>query len=199
MVRPWLDAGFSAVTVDLQDQINPHPLRTHLIGDVRSPAILDLLRVMRPAAVFAFPPCTHLAVSGARWFRVKGMAALIDALSIVEACRAFCEEGTAPFMIENPVSTLSTYWRQPDHKFDPWQFAALAPDPAAEAYTKRTCLWTGNGFVMPEHAPVPPTLGSKMHLLPPSPERGDLRSETPKGFAKAVFLANSGVMADLLD
>lgn len=187
MVQPWLDAGIRAVTVDTQDPVNMHPLRIHMKADVRA-----FTPDPSPLIVFAFPPCTDLAVSGARWYRDKGLRGLIRALEIVEACRAICDDSGAPYMIENPVGTLSTYWREPDYAFDPCDYG----DP----YTKRTLLWTGGGFVMPPvvkpgdmfGAPtwVPPTEGSKMHKLPPGPERANLRSETPKGFARAVFNAN---------
>lgn len=189
MVEPWLAAGYQALTFDLQ-AFGTQPGRTHVVEDVRrlSPA---LIAALRPAFVAAFPPCTHLAVSGARWFKAKGMSALVEALEIVDACRAICEASGAAYCIENPVSTLATYWRKPDHTFDPCDFAGYAPDPDAEAYTKRTCLWTGGGFVMPRPRPVDPLLGSLMHRLPPSADRADLRSATPKGFAHAVFIANS--------
>lgn len=62
--------------------------------------------------------------------------------------------------------------------------------PPGDAYTKRTCLWIGNGFVVPVPRPVFPIEGSRMHLMPPSADRGDLRAETPPGFARAVFEAN---------
>ena len=139
--------------------------------------------------MFAFPPCTHLAVSGARWFKTKGLGALADALQLVERCRIIAEISGAPWMLENPVSTLSTYWRKPDVTFDPCDFGGYL-DPTGDAYTKKTCLWTGGGFVMPEPKPVAPTERSPIHLMPPSDDRGDLRSVTPMGFAKAVFLAN---------
>lgn len=187
MARPWLDAGIRCVTVDMQPADRAHPLRTHIEGDVR-----DYQAPARPLFVAAFPPCTDLAVSGARWYRSKGLRGLIGALEVVETCREICEASGAPYMIENPVGTLSTYWREPDFAFDPCDYG----DP----YTKRTLLWTGNGFVMPPvvrpgdmfEAPtwVEPTEGSKMHRLPPSADRADLRSVTPQGFARAVFEAN---------
>jgi len=142
--------------------------------------------------VFAFPPCTNLAVSGARWFRDKGLAGLIDGLRVVEATRRICEWSGAPWMLENPVSTLSTYWRPPDYQFDPTDFAGLFE---ADAYTKRTCLWVGGGFVLPRKAWAEPVDGSKMHRLPPSADRADLRSETPRGFAQAVFDAQQEAVA----
>lgn len=192
MVKPWLEAGYSALTVDTQEASNPHPQRVHLVRDVRRCVPLGDF-----VAVFAFPPCTHFAVSGARWFKDKGLDVLIEALEIVNACRKICESSGAAWMMENPVGTLSTitesYWQAPSHSFNPNDYG----DP----YTKKTVLWTGGGFVMPpivkpgdllsEPTWVEPTEGSKMHLLPPSPDRGDLRSETPMGFARAVFEANA--------
>lgn len=185
MVRPWIEAGHKAITVDLQPAACEHPNRTHIVADVRG------LRAMRADIVFAFPPCTHLAISGARWFRDKGLRALIDGLELVETCRALCEEIGAPYMIENPVGQLATWWRDPDYTFHPVHYAGWSPTPEADEYTKKTCLWTGNGFVMPDRKPGEPTLGSLMHKLPPSDDRADLRSATPLGFAYAVFAANA--------
>lgn len=188
-VKPWVRNGYSAVIVDLQhpegeSELEPGILRVGC--DVREyslpPEVISF--------VFAFPPCTDLAVSGARHFQSKGLLALSDSLRIVAACQKICEEGEAPYLIENPVSTLATYWRKPDYRFDPCDFAGYLDDPSAEAYTKKTCLWVGNGFRMPVPKPVEPKLGSKMHRLPPSPERANLRSATPKGFSEAVFQYN---------
>jgi hypothetical protein len=186
MVQPWLEAGYDAVTVDLQDTQFAAG-GNHFVADVtkwRYP-----LRFGQPAIVFAFPPCTHLAVSGARWFQEKGMGSLIEALSIVEACRDICEASGAPWMIENPVSTLSTYWRKPDHIFHPWEYTAFE---LGDNYTKKTCLWTGNGFVMPKPRPaLAAEPDDRIHKAPPSDERADFRSATPMGFARAVFEANT--------
>jgi hypothetical protein len=85
-------------------------------------------------------------------------------------------------MVENPVSVISSHYRRPDSTFDPCDYG----DP----WTKKTCLWVGSGFVMPPKRPVEPTMGSRMHLMPPSADRGNRRSETPLGFARAVFEAN---------
>ncbi|MCA9290938.1 MAG: hypothetical protein KDA25_07405, partial [Phycisphaerales bacterium] len=146
----------------------------------------------RPIAfVFAWPPCDHLAVSGARWFRGKGLRALALSIELFAVAAEVCEASGAPYMIENPVSTISTYWREPDFMFDPASYALFADDADTEAYTKRTCLWTGGGFVMPDHAGVDPVLGSVMHRVPPGPDRKNIRSATPTGFARAVFAANS--------
>ncbi len=186
MVKPWVDAGYGAVTVDLQPATWTHPLRVHHQCDVR-----EFVMPKGVSFVAAFPPCTHLAASGARWFRDKGLAKLIEALQIVEACRSLCEAGQAPYMIENPVGTLAAYWRDPDYTFHPVHYCGWATNSAADEYTKKTCIWAGNGFVMPDRKPGEPTLGSLMHRLPPSADRADIRSETPAGFAAAVFSANA--------
>jgi hypothetical protein len=188
MVTPWALAGFECICVDLQhDEISRHadlPI-TYVGGDVRDwlPPKADY------KIVFAFPPYTHLAVSGARWFRRKGLGKLADALSVVEACRCICEWSKAPWMLENPVSSLSTYWRDPDVTFNPCDYGGYLDSPA-DQYTKRTCLWYGGGFRVPAPRPVAPVEGSRMYRMPPCENRGDLRSETPAGFAQAVFEAN---------
>lgn len=144
MVQPWLDAGFEAITVDLQDA-DCAPGRRHVVDDVCaiSPA---LIAALRPVFVCAFPPCTDMAVSGARWFQSKGMGAIIQALQIADACRKICEASGARWFVENPVSTLATYWRKPDYSFNPCDFAGYADEPDADAYTKKTCLWAGGGL-----------------------------------------------------
>lgn len=186
MARPWCEGGYDVMTVDLQPAAWEHPRRWHIEMNVKT------FKAPR-GVVFcaAFPPCTHLAVSGARWFREKGLGAVIDALQLVDACRSICESTAAPYMIENPVGTLATYWREPDYTFHPVHYAGYAPEPERDQYTKKTCLWTGNGFVMPDRKPGEPTLGSMMHRLPPSDDRADLRSATPLGFAYAVYQANA--------
>lgn len=185
--QPWAAAGYPCVCVDLQ-----HDGRQHDDGIVRVSADVREWRYDGLIAfVAAFPPCTDLAVSGARWFKGKGLRRLAAAIDVFGACVDFCQASDAPYFIENPVSVISSHYRKPDHTFQPCDYAGYADDPAGEAYDKRTCLWTGGGFVMPAPRPVAPLLGSKMHLLPPSPERANLRSVTPQGFARAVFAANS--------
>jgi hypothetical protein len=183
MVQPWATAGYRCICVDLQhpEEMVNDGLITYIRADVRN----WLPPLKRYAIVFAFPPCTHLSVSGARWFASKGLSKLSEALAVVDACKRICEWSGAPWMLENPVSVLSSYWRKPDYSYDPCQYAGYGyPE---EAYTKKTCLWTGGGFRMPPVKPLLPIYGSKMHLLPPSENRANLRSESPKGFARAVF------------
>jgi hypothetical protein len=189
MVLPWAKAGYVCYCVDIQ-----HPDGEHRDGNiVRVGAdVREWLPSFSPVKIlFAFPPCTDVAVSGARWFKDKGLGALVESLKLFDATVRLAEWTRAPYIIENPVSTISTYWRKPDYTFDPCDYGGYL-SPPGDAYTKRTCLWTGNGFVMPKTRQVAPAEGSRMHRLPPSPQRQSCRSETPKGFSQAVFEANSG-------
>lgn len=88
------------------------------------------------------------------------------------------------------MSVVSSHWRKPDCSFDPFEYAGYLPDPEVENTTKRTCLWTGGGFVMPEKRPAPEPHRNDVWKMAPSDDRADERSKTPMGFAIAAFLAN---------
>jgi len=191
---PWAAAGYLCYCVDID----------HPAGESREGNIIrighDLLNWQPPAdVVFSFaaamPPCTDLTKSGARWWKEKGLHRLADAIKLVAVAADLCESLNCPYYIENPNGALSTHWRKPDYDFDPCEYAGYLPaaERIEEAYTKRTNLWTGGGFVMPEKKEVVPLLGSKMHLLAPGPNRARLRSESPRGFALAVTLTNSSL------
>ena len=152
-----------------------------------------LIRSGDVAAVFGFPPCTDMAVSGARWFKAKYEADKLfqaRAVMVAEQCRTIGRVSGAPWFVENPVSVLASAFGKPQHTFHPADFTAYEP---GDNYTKKTCLWTGGGFVMP--APdKDPTLGApdnRIHFASPGPERANFRSATPMGFARAVFHANT--------
>lgn len=145
--------------------------------------------------VLAAPPCTHFASSGARWWKDKGEAALLEGLSVLDAClRIITICRPAFWALENPVGRMRHYLGAPALIFDPWEYG----DP----YTKRTLLW--GQFNAPVKTPCKPIEGivesghnqprrrfpSKMHLIPPSANRATIRSITPPGFAQAFFEAN---------
>ena len=163
MVRPWAEAGYLCYCVDIQ-----HPQ-----GETRQGNIIrvgadmrDWLPPFRPITFAAFfPPCTDVAVSGARWFRDKGLFALFQSIRLFYASIRLAEWTHAPYLIENPVSTISTYWRKPDYTFDPCDYAGY-PGGENDLYTKKTCLWTGGGFIMPPPKRLEPVQGSRMHRLP---------------------------------
>jgi len=142
MAQPWADAGITCWCVDLQ-----HPKGERREGNIIRVGA-DVLRYTPPMRRyvfgFAFPPCTDLAVSGARWFAGKGLYALADAITLFARAAEVMEALDAPYGIENPVSTISSYWRKPDYSFDPCDYAGY-PGGEGDTYTKKTCLWTGGG------------------------------------------------------
>jgi hypothetical protein len=151
--------------------------------DLQSGRDIRTLPFMRqaPSVILAAPPCDHLANSGARWWAAKGEKALLEAMALVDAClRMVAIYRPVVWALENPSGRLSRFIGKPTATFDPCDYG----DP----YTKRTCLW--GEFTMPQKNPVHPTEGSKMHLVGEIPDRKNIRSRTPEGFAEAFFLAN---------
>ena len=169
MSLPWAEAGYQCLIVDIQhpEGIHPHPEFRNVWTQG---ADLTDWKPSREWAtdvefVAAFPPCDHLSVSGARWFKGKGLRKLSQAIELFAVAAEWCEFFGAAYCIENPVSTISSYWRKPDHIFQPWQYCGLCP---VDVYNKKTCLWTGSGFVMP--APLHPddvTPDDRIHRAPP--------------------------------
>lgn len=162
--RPYREAGYDVRVIDVVDGY-----------DVR------LLEYTPAYGVLAAPPCTHLSSSGARWWKGKGDDALIESLSVVDAClRIICVAKPRWWALENPVGRLSRYIGKPVMTFNPCDYG----DP----WTKRTCLW--GEFNLPEYDRVEPTEGSQIHTIPQIKGRAVLRSVTPPGFARAFFKAN---------
>jgi site-specific DNA-cytosine methylase len=170
--KPYKDAGYDVRLID--------PL--HDGTDVRLFEISAFeLMNEKIYGILAAPPCTHFASSGARWWPGKGSQALQEGLSVVDAClRIIAVTQPVFWALENPIGRLKKYIGNPVMYFNPCDYG----DP----YTKRTCLW--GKFNVPKQTPVKPTEGSKMHRLPPGPDRWRLRSMTPQGFARAFFEAN---------
>jgi site-specific DNA-cytosine methylase len=131
--------------------------------------------------ILAGPPCTHFASSGARWWHEKGTQAILDGLCVVDACvRIAWRCRPQWWVLENPVGRLRRWLGSPVCYFDPCDYG----DP----YTKKTALW--GTFTMPPRTPVVATEGSKMHTMSKCPERAQIRSITPLGFAQAFFRVN---------
>ena len=172
--KPFRDAGCKVLEVDIKNGI-----------DIR---LLEYLS--EPVeGILAAPPCTHLSGSGARWWEEKGETALLESLSIVDAClRLVLIYKPRWWALENPVGRLVRYLGKPRMYFHPYEYAMWADNPGDEAYSKKTCLW-GN-FNIPEKNPVECT-SQKIWRMAPSPDRSELRSITPSGFARAFFQANA--------
>ena len=157
-------AGHDALSCDLLPTEAPGP---HYQGNV-----LDIIGDGFDLMI-AHPPCTHLAVSGARWFPEKRREQA-EALAFVRTLM------TAPIpriCIENPVSIISSHIRKPDQVIQPWMFG--------HGETKATCLWLKN---LPPLRPTNVVEGreARIHRLPPSPDRWKLRSATYPGIAAAM-------------
>lgn len=157
-------AGAYAMSCDLLPSEKPGP---HYQGDVR-----DVLGAGWDLMV-AHPPCIHLAVSGARWFKEK-VREQGEALEFVRMLMAAPIERIA---IENPVSIISSRIRKPDQVIQPWQFG--------HGETKATCLWLKN---LPKLVPSRIVEGreGRVWKMPPSPERWRERSRTFQGIADAM-------------
>lgn len=125
--------------------------------------------------IIAFPPCTHLAVSGARYFEQKRKDGRqqqgID--FFMEFTKADCEK----IAVENPIGIMSTHYRKPDQIIQPWMFG--------HGETKATCLWLKN---LPKLEPTNIVEGREQRIwrMPPGPERAKERSKTYEGIAKAM-------------
>ena len=125
--------------------------------------------------MIAHPPCTHLAVSGARWFLEKRADGCQQ-----RAIDFFMKLAQAPILricIENPIGILSTHWRKPDQIIQPWQFG--------HGETKATCLWLKG---LPLLIPTLIVLGRnpRVHYEPPCPDRWKNRSRFFQGIAEAM-------------
>lgn len=123
--------------------------------------------------MIAHPPCTHLAVSGARWFKDK-QKEQAEALKFV---RKLLDTPIEKITLENPVSIISSRIRKPDQIIQPWQFG--------HGETKATCLWLKN---LPLLKPTNIVEGreNRIHRMPPSEDRARLRSKTYEGIAQAM-------------
>jgi len=119
------------------------------------------------------PPCTHLAVSGARWWIMKGENVRIQAGLF--AISAF--EYAPKVAMENPIGCLSTWYRKPDQIIQPWQYG--------HGETKATCLWLKG---LPRLKPTSIVSGRlpRVHYEPPSADRAKNRSRTYSGIARAM-------------
>lgn len=204
MVRPWAEAGYVCICVDIQHSIRATRSKKHVVekvgvgeihfvwGDARSwkPSMFcrNFFDLYDIAFVACFPVCTNLAGSGAQDWELKGLAMLTDGLMLFNSCEQIADWSGAPYCIENPVGVIASHHRKPDYYFHPWFFGDM--------YSKKTCLWTGNGFVMPvaDYITQPEGVTQKIWLASPSADRQDVRSETPMGFAKAVFEVNNKII-----
>lgn len=216
MAKPWLDAGYECWCFDGQHDagITRDGNRVRIgmwfsAGDKLSQA-REIAQMVGDgvAMVFGFPECTDLTVAGARHFEAKRLVNpmfQIEAAELADLVRIIGIITGAPWAFENPVGVLSSIYRKPDFAFQPCDFAGYLPEgdehplypevyPGRDRYNKTTNIWCGNGFRQPKTRHIAPAqkdnpgwrlCGGK------STRTKNIRSATPRGFAKAVFEANS--------
>ena len=223
-LKPWAEAGYTCHAFDIQHDeagwvdrfdgggsIRFHKSDLHNYGNIV--ALKEAFEDKNVVFGMAFPVCTDMAVSGAAHFKRKAEADplfQIKAVSHAMRCGELFDALGVPYFVENPVSVLATKWRKPDYSFHPYEYGGYIHDDQAEhprwpeyiapkdAYKKKTCLWTGGGFVMPTKVSVDPERyhgngysTAMMKLGGKSQRTKDIRSATPRGFAKAVYEFNS--------
>lgn len=163
----FLAAGHDAWSCDIlpSESLNER----HYCCDVR--AILD----EGWSLMIAHPPCTHLSVSGARWFKDKQ----VEQAEALEFVRTLMDAPIPRIAIENPISIISSRIRKPDQIIQPWQFG--------HGETKATCLWLKN---LPKLTPTNIVEGreARIHKMAPGPDRWKERSRTYAGIAEAMAL-----------
>ena len=125
--------------------------------------------------ILAFPPCTHLAVSGAKWFAAKRADGRQQ--NAIDFFMQFANSDCPRIAIENPVGIMSTVWRKPDQIIQPWQFG--------HGETKKTCLWLKG---LPPLIPTEIVEGREQRIwkMPPSEDRAKNRAKTFPGIARAM-------------
>lgn len=163
--QAFRNIGHDAWSCDLLESEDGSPF--HIQGDV-----IPLLSEDWDLAIF-HPPCTHLAVSGSRWFKDK----VTEQAEALEFVRMLMDAPIAKIAIENPVSVISSRIRKPDQIIQPWQFG--------HGETKATCLWLKG---LPKLTPTNVVEGreARVHRMPPGPDRWKERSRTYSGVAEAM-------------
>jgi len=160
----FIRRGHEAISCDLFPSDSPGP---HIIGDCKDHdwSSYDL--------VIAHPPCTHLSVSGARWFKDKKKEQK-EALQFFHWCM---DLPVKRICVENPISIVSSKICKPSQIIQPWQFG--------HPETKSTCLWLK---YLPPLKPTKIVDGrdNRIHYMSPSKDRGRLRSLTYQGIANAM-------------
>jgi site-specific DNA-cytosine methylase len=162
----FLRAGHYALSCDLLP-CESTASGDHYQGDVRD--VLDHGWDL----MIAHPPCTHLAVSGARWFKDKQ----VEQAEALDFVRLLLDAPIKRIALENPISIISSRIRKPDQIIQPWMFG--------HGETKATCLWLKNlPFLQPTN--IVSGREQRVHKMPPSPNRWKERSRTYQGIADAM-------------
>ena len=162
----FIARGHDAISCDLLPSDRPGP---HYQGDV-----FDIIGNGYDLMI-AHPPCTHLAVSGARHFPAKRADGRQQ--KAIDFFMRLAQADIPRIAVENPVCIMSTIWRKPDQIIQPWQFG--------HGETKATCLWLKN-LPLLVATNIVEGRDDRIHKMPPSPDRWKLRSKTYEGVANAM-------------
>jgi len=219
-VAPWLaDGGYECVSIDYQSTdhskahrpLVEHPRHTRLNIDLSDSGAVETITeclnwhgLEQPSFILSFAPCTDLAVSGAAHFARKRSIDPLFQDKAVALCR-LVEQWDCPSIVENPVSVLATMWKPPTGYVHPWQFEWACPHgphpefpdilPEGDYYNKKTGLWCQNGAMMPRVDTLDTTGPTSVNpgwaqLGGKSARTKYIRSLTPRGMARAIYLAN---------
>ena len=161
--------GHEAYSCDLMECSGGYP-EWHIQGDVT-----EIMDREDWDCIIAFPPCDHLAVSGARWFKDKQKDGRQQ--SGIDFFMRFANSNCKYISIENPIGIMSTRYRKPDQIIQPWQFG--------HGETKATCLWL-KGLPLLKATDVVEGREQRIWRMGPSPDRAKLRSKTYLGIARAM-------------
>ena len=162
----FIARGHDAISCDLLPSDRPGP---HYQGDV-----FDIIGNGYDLMI-AHPPCTHLAVSGARHFPAKRADGRQQ--KAIDFFMRLAQADIPRIAVENPVCIMSTIWRKPDQIIQPWQFG--------HGETKATCLWL-KGLPPLRHTQIVEGRENRIHRMPPSADRWKERSRTFQGIAEAM-------------
>jgi len=215
MAQPWLDAGYECWLFDGQHEPGVNREGNLVkVGmwfehdkTIRQAADIALMVGHGVEMVFGFPECTDLTVAGAKHWEKKRAANGSFQLEAFDLAMMVCLVGQcckSKWAFENPVGALSTIYRKPNFMFHPHEYSGYLPDddvhplypdiyPGQDRYTKKTCIWSGGGFLEPNRRGYSPLskdnpgwklCGGK------SQRTKNIRSATPRGFAIAVYEAN---------
>lgn len=156
--------GHEAISCDLLPTDVEGP---HYLGDV-----FDIIEDGWDLMI-CHPPCTHLAVSGARWFKDK----LTEQAEALDFVKRLLDAPIPKIALENPISIISSKIRKPDQIIQPWQYG--------HGETKATCLWLKG---LPLLTPTNIVTGreARVHRMSPGPDRWKERSRTFEGIAEAM-------------
>lgn len=168
VTKEFRNLGIEAYSCDILPTSGEHP-EWHIQNNVETLLQNDW------DMIIAFPPCTHLAVSGARWFKEKRADGRQQ--RAIAFFMTFVKTDCRKIAIENPISIMSTYYRKPDQIIQPWQFG--------HGETKATCLWL-RGLPLLKPTNIVEGREQRVWKLSPSSERAKLRSRTYLGIAKAI-------------